>query len=356
MDALLRFRRPRSLARPSPNRARRERLASGFALTLALLLVAACASPSAPSTVPSAASGSIGPAATATAAASPVAAATFPLTVTDDEGTSVEIKAAPQRIVSLTPATTEILFALGLGDRIVAKVEDPASYPAAAARIPNVAKFGSVDVEKIVGLEADLVIAGGNTFTPPEAIAQLRSLKVPTVVVYAPTIDKVFADIELTGLAAGKAQPARELADSMRADFDLVSKAMAGQPKPKVFYEIDATGAIYGPADKSFLAEMIRLAGGDPITTGSPDKFDIPVERLIDADPTIILLGDAAYGVSAADVAARPGWNVISAVRTKTIRPIDDIVVTRPGPRITSGLRSLAAAIHPDVALPSPAP
>ncbi|MFL5680159.1 MAG: ABC transporter substrate-binding protein [Chloroflexota bacterium] len=350
MDSLLRALRLRAAATRA---ARRTTIAAIATLALS---VAACASPAAPSaTISPTATGSTLPVATATSSPS-AAAAAFPLTVTDDEGTSVEIKAEPHKIVSLTPATTEILFSLGLGDRIVAKVEDPASYPAAAARIPNVAKFGSVDVEKIVGLGADLVIAGGNTFTPPEAIAQLRSLKVPTVVVYAPTVDKVFSDVELTGLVAGKGEAAHELADSMRADFDAVSAAMSGQPKPKVFYEIDATGAIYGPADKSFLAEMIRLAGGDPITTGSPDKFDIPVERLIDADPTVILLGDAAYGVSASDVAGRPGWNVISAVKTKTIRPIDDIVVTRPGPRITAGLRALAAAIHPDVALPSPAP
>jgi cobalamin transport system substrate-binding protein len=282
------------------------------------------------------------------------------VTVTDDEGTSVAIPGEPTRIVSLTPATTEILFKLGVGDRIVAKVEDPALYPPEAGKIPNVAKFGSVDVEKIVGLRADLVIAGGNTFTPPEAIAQLRSLDVPTVVVYAPTVAKVFEDVELTGRAVGRAAAARDLAAALRAQFDQIGAATRAAPKPRTWYEIDATGAFYGPADESFLAEMIRLAGGDPITTGSPDKFDIPAERLIKADPEVILLGDAAYGVTNAQVAARPGWKTMTAVTKNAIRPIDDILVTRPGPRIVDGLRALVGALHPEIkvpsAVPSPAP
>ena len=329
-----------------------------LALALAASLLLAACSPAARVTIPPDATGSLLPVSTATPVPSPTAtpAATFPISLTDDESTTVAIPNRPSRIVSLTPSTTELLFALGAGDRIVAKVEDPANYPPEAATIPNVAKYGSVDVEKIVGLRADLVVAGGNTFTPPEAVAQLRSLGIPTAVVYAPTVATVFADIELTGAAVGEAAAAKDLAASLRAGFDEVGAATRSVEAPRVFYEIDATGAIYGPADDSFLAEMIRLAGGDPITTGSRNKFDIPLERLIRADPQVILLGDAAYGVTADQVAARPGWNVMTAVRTKAIRPVDDIVITRPGPRILDGLRALARALHPDLALPSAAP
>jgi cobalamin transport system substrate-binding protein len=317
------------------------------ALVLGALLASGC-SPAARTTIPPDATALTAPVATGT----PVPA--FPLTLTDDEGTSVTIPSEPTKVVSLTPATTELLFKLGVADRIVAKVEDPAHYPAAADTIQNVAKFGSVDVEKIVGLGADLVIAGGNTFTPPEAIAQLRSLKVPTVVVYAPTVAKVFQDLELTGQAVGRGDAARDLAASMRAQFDQIGAATRDAPKPRTWYEIDATGAFYGPADDSFLAEMIRLAGGDPITTGSPNKFDIPAERLLKADPEVILLGDAAYGVTAAQVAARPGWKTMTAVARNAIKPIDDIVVTRPGPRIVDGLRALLEALHPELAVASP--
>ena len=97
---------------------------------------------------------------------------------------------------------------------------------------------------------------------------------------------------------------------------------------------------------------MIELAGGEPITTGSTTSFEIPLETLVTADPEVILLGDAAYGVTADAVAARPGWNVMTAVKNGDIRPVDDIIVTRPGPRLVDGLRALALAIHPDLELP----
>jgi iron complex transport system substrate-binding protein len=123
-----------------------------------------------------------------------------------------------------------------------------------------------------------------------------------------------------------------------------------------VFYELDATGAIYGPADKSFLAEMIEWAGAIPITTGSTEKYEISVERLIQQDPEVILLADAPYGVTAEQVAARPGWKVMTAVKSDAIRSIDDQTVSRPGPRLFLGLELLARTIHPDAAIPSAEP
>jgi iron complex transport system substrate-binding protein len=344
-----------SASRSAPARAARGAtarpiLTTVFGVVLALLVACTPAAPATPVSIPPDASSSVGPPATGTPSAAPSEAA-FPITLTDDEGTTVTIPDEPERIASLTPATTEILFALGVEDRIVAKSEDVANYPPESAEIPDVATFGSVDVERIVDLETDLVVAGGNDFVPADAIARLRTLDIPVVVVYAPDVETVFHDIELTGQAVGEPAEAQELADELRAEFDAVGDATEGLEPPRVFYELDATGAIYGPADRSFLAEMIELAGGDPITTGSPDKFDIPLERLIEADPEVILLGDAAYGVTVEQVAERPGWNVMTAVREGEIRPVEDIVITRPGPRIGEGLRGLAEAIHPDLDL-----
>lgn len=337
------------------------------ALLAALLVVlAACASPAAPSATSAAQpSASVGPAASATAspapspsaAASPSAsplAVTFPLTVTDDEGTTVTIPAAPQRIVSLTPATTELLFKLGIGDRVVGKVQDLTPYPPESTKVPDVAKFGEINVEQTIGLNPDLVIAGGNNFLPADSIRKLRDLKVPTIVIYAPNLDTVYHDLELTGEVVGKPAEAEAIVDGIRADFATVEAATASLPKPRVHYELDDyQGVIYGAADDSFLTDMIRLAGGTPITSGSPDKYDIPAERLIQQDPQVILLADHQT-VKPEDVGKRPGWDVISAVRTNDIRPIDDTTVTRPGPRLGEGLRALALAIHPDLVLPSP--
>lgn len=280
-------------------------------------------------------------------AASPVA---YPLTITDDEGTAVTIPAAPSKIVSLTPATTEILFALGLGPKVVGRT-DADDYPPEARQVPTVATFSGVDVEKIVGAGADLVIAGGNGFNPPDAIAKLRSLHVPVVVVYAKDVRGVFDDIRLIGQATGATAPADQLASSMAQQFDAITTATAAVAHPSVFYEIDATAGIYTAADQSFLAEMISDAGGTPVTTGSTTNFAIPLERLVAANPQIILLGDAAYGTTADQVKARAGWQTITAVRSGAIYPIDDVVVTRPGPRLVQGLIDLVTVIHPELGI-----
>jgi iron complex transport system substrate-binding protein len=219
-----------------------------------------------------------------------------------------------------------------------------------------VASYTAVDVEKIVGLETDLVIAGGNFFNDPAAIAQLRELGVPVVVTYAPDIATVLKDIELIGTAVGLASEARDLTAAMRADFDQVAAATADLPRPRVFYELDATTDIYTAADDSFIAEMIELAGGVPITTGSTTDFAISIEKLVTADPEVIVLGDSVYGVTPEAVAARPGWGVMTAVKAGDIRGVNDLVVTRPGPRLVEGLRELALAIHPTANVPSPAP
>ena len=287
---------------------------------------------------------------------SPTPAPAFPATLTDDEGTSVTLKSEPKKIVSLTPATTEILFALGAGPRVVATT-DFDDYPPAAVVLPDVASYTSVDVEKIVGLGTDLVIAGGNSFNPPDAIAKLRDVGVPVLVVYAPDIAGVLKDIALIGTAVGLPDAAAGMTATMQAGFDAVSSATAGLPKPRTFYELDtSTGTIYTVADGSFSAEMVALAGGAPITTGSKTDFSIPLEKLITADPELILLGDGAYGVTADQVKGRPGWNVMTAVKNGAIRPVNDVIITRPGPRLVEGLRELAMAIHPDLVLPSAAP
>jgi len=321
-----------------------------------VLVLAACTSAGAPSASigPSLAVATATPA--ATAAPTPTPTPPFPAALTDDEGTAVAIPAEPKKIVSLTPAVTETLFALGAGPRVIATT-DFDDYPPAALTLPHVASYTSVDVEKIVGMSADLVIAGGNSFNPPEAIARLRTLKIPVLVVYAPNIAGVLKDIKLIGAAVGLADAATTMTDTMQADFDAVSAATSSLPKPRTFYELDtSTGPIFTVADQSFTQEMIVLAGGTPITTGSTTDFAIPLEKLITADPELILLGDAAYGVTADQVKARSGWKVMTAVKSGAIRPVNDLIVTRPGPRLAAGLRELALAIHPDLVLPSSAP
>lgn len=315
---------------------------------LAACGAAASASPSAPVGTPSA---SLPPTPSVAPSVSVAPSPAFPVTLTGDDGESVTLTAAPAKIVSLTPAETEILYALGAGDRVVGKVEDVANFPAESASVPVVGTFSGVDVEKIVGLGTDLVIAGANGGTQSDAIDKLRSLKVPVLAVYAADVDGVFKDIELTGDAVGAPAEADALIGRIRGQFDDVAAATAGTRKPRVFYETGDQPSIFGIADQSVYAQMISLAGGTPITTGSSTKWDMPIEKLVQADPELIILGDSAYGVTADAVAKRPGWAGLTAVKTKAIVGIDDILVTRPGPRLGDGLLLLVDAIHPELKL-----
>jgi iron complex transport system substrate-binding protein len=285
-----------------------------------------------------------------TAAQSPSAAGGW--TVTDDTGTSVTIRTQPERVISLSPANTETVAALGAGERLVGGT-DLDDHPPELAALPDVATFTGVLMEQLVALEPDLVLAGGNGFTPDADIARMRELGYPVVVVYSSSVDDVLTDIRLIGDALGSeaAETAEALTASMDADLDHIADLAAETGStPRTFYEIGDQPELYGPAPGSFVADMVERAGGDAITTSDPTVFSMPLEQLVAADPEVIVLGDTLYGVCPDIVAARPGWGDLAAVRTGAIRTVDDVVVTRPGPRLAEGLASLARAIHPELA------
>jgi iron complex transport system substrate-binding protein len=325
-------------------------------LLLAAALISACAGATPASSGAPSAQVAGSPTAPATSTPGSSAVAAFPLRLTDDEGRTVDLAAEPRAIVSLTPAVTETLYALGVGDRLVGKVEDFTLYPPEAAAVPDVAHFGSIDVEQIVALGADLVIAGGNNFNPPDQVERLRSLGIPVLTIYGPSLEAALQDLVLVGEAVGRSVQAAELVAGLEAVFSRVRTATSTTSRPRVYYELDATNGYFGPAPDYFGTEMIRLAGGDPLTSGAPGAFQIPEEQIIAFDPQVILLGDAAYGVTPEQVASRPAWSGLSAVVEGAIRPVDDVIVTRPGPRLGQGLLALARAIHPTLALPPAGP
>lgn len=322
------------------------RLSFQFLPLLAVLVFSACAGPNAtPTPAPT-----LGP----SAAPSPTAAPTSTgITLVDDEGTTIELPGVPQTIVSLTPATTEIVFALGVGDRLRGRT-DLDLYPEEAAALPVVATYLGVHIEEVVAIAPDLVIAGGNNFTSAADVTRLRELGIPVLVVYAPDVPGVLADIRLVGKAVGEEGAAEVVVGAIQDRIDEVTAAVAGLERPRTFYEIGYEPEIYGPAPESFVADMVNLAGGDAITTTDPAVFAIPLEQLVTADPEVIVLGDAAYGTCPGSVVTRAGWSGMTAVTDGQIRPADDIIITLPGPRLGEGLAALALAIHPDADIEPP--
>jgi iron complex transport system substrate-binding protein len=274
--------------------------------------------------------------------------------VTDDDGRELTIDAEPQRIVSLAPSNTEIVCALDACDRLVG-VTDFDDHPPEVVDVEDVVIAATVDVELVVGAEPDLVLAAGNELTPAAVIEQLEALGLPVLVLYPETLDEVYADIETIGMALGREPEAGELVADMQARVDAVAAAIDGAERPLTLYEVfHAEGTTYTAGEGSFLASLLELAGATPLTGDAQGV--IAAEDLVAADPELILLGTASYDGTLAEPAAaletvrsRAGWAELRAVRDGAVVPyLDDIVTTRPGPRIVDGLEALARAIHPD--------
>jgi iron complex transport system substrate-binding protein len=284
-----------------------------------------------------------------TASPAPSAPA-YPLTLTDDAGREVVLPAEPERIVSLAPSNTEIVCALDACDRLVG-VTDFDDYPAEVAEVPDVVIGAVVDVELVVEADPDLILAAGNELTPSAVITELGDLGYPVLVLYPESLDEVLADVRMVGQALNASAEADALVVNMEDRIQAVSEAVADAPTPRTFYEVAVfEGAIYTAGEDSFLASLITIAGGDPVT-GDALTTAIALEDLLAADPELILLGDAAYdpSVTPDSVAARPGWDAMTAVVNGGVVVMsEDPVITRPGPRIVDGLEALARAIHPD--------
>jgi iron complex transport system substrate-binding protein len=274
----------------------------------------------------------------------------IPLTLTDDAGRAVEIPAQTARIVSLAPSNTEIVCALHACDRVVG-VTDFDDYPAEVADREKVVVGAQVDVEKVVAAHPDLILAAGNELTPTPVIEQLTRLGYPVLTLYPQSLDEVYGDIALVGHAIDETDAATALVDQMRQRVDAVTRAVAGAHRPRTFYEVSIfEGVIYTAGDGSFLASLIDLAGGEPVT-GEARSTSIGLEQLVSADPQLIILGDSSYDptITPASVADRPGWRELSAVREgHVVAYPDDLVTTRPGPRIVDGLEALARIVHPE--------
>jgi iron complex transport system substrate-binding protein len=327
-------------------------------LVLALIL-SACGASAAPPTAAPAPAPTAAPAATSISAEPTAAPAAVPtsagagITITDSAGRAVTLAATPERLVSLAPSTTEILFALGLGPKLLA-ADEFSDYPAEAKDLPKVGGSNAAyNFEQIVALKPDLVFTAG--ITPPEVIAKLEQLKLSVLVLGKDkaTFDSIFADITLAGQATGQAAQAEQVTTAMKAKLESIkSKAATVTKKPLVYWELDATDPAkpYSIGAGNFVSDMVALVGGVNVF----DKTDSPYpqvssEQVVAANPDVIILSDAAYGITADSVAQRPGWQAITAVEQRRIEPIDDNLVSRPGPRIVDGLEAAAKIIHPEL-------
>jgi iron complex transport system substrate-binding protein len=286
--------------------------------------------------------------ATASARASATPRATsYPLTITDDAGRAVTVARRPQRIVSLAPSNTEILFALGLADRVVG-VDKYSNYPPAAAQKPQISDYSSTNLEQVLVTEPDLILAAG--ITSRDVIAAFESRGLTVVVLNPPTLDGIFGDITLIGQVADVSGAAA----TVRGDLEgrlatLTARLATASTKPRVFFELDAT-QFYTIGPKSFIDDLITRAGGANIAADAATAYpQLSAEQIIAKDPEVIVLSDEGFGTTVATVGTRPGWAGISAVKNNRVVAIDPDLTNRPGPRALDALEQLARALHPEL-------
>jgi iron complex transport system substrate-binding protein len=318
-------------------------LAAGLAL-----LVAGCGSGASDGTTTTVAETTTTAAAetTTTVAAAP-AEGTFPVTVVDDNKASVTIEAQPTRIVSTAPSSTEILFALGLDDRIVG-VTSLDDYPPQAADVAKVGDF-QVNTEAVMALSPDLVVGYAGA---EEALKPVQNAGAPVIILNPSTVDAIYDNITLVGQATGATGKADELVASLKAQIEEISQtAAATGESPKVFYAVDNTLWTCGPG--SFVDNLLTLAHATNVASQSGADsaavqayYQFAPEQLVAADPDIILVPNTAYK-SADEFTSDARFASLRAVKEGHVYLINDIVVTRPGPRVGDGLMTLVDLIHP---------
>ena len=262
------------------------------------------------------------------------------------DSTSVDTSAVEQeaqRIVSLSPTHTEILYAIGAGDQVVA-VDSMSNFPADAA-ITDLSSY-EPNVEAIAEFDPDLVVIGDD-FTG--LADQLAAIGVESWVSSAPvSLDEAYAQIVDLGTAVGRSEAASELADSMKADIEEIIAGAAQLPEgTSYFLELDDT--LYSVTSNTFVGSIFDKFGLRNIadaTEGDTDYPQLSAEFIVSQDPTLIFLADTkCCGASAETVAARPGWDVLSAVINGHVFGLDDDIASRWGPRLVDFVAAIADAL-----------
>jgi iron complex transport system substrate-binding protein len=259
----------------------------------------------------------------------------------DDFGDPVRIGAPPRRIVSLNPATTEILFALGAGSRLVGR-SDYDLWPDSARLVQALGNGIQPNVEAVLGTRPDLVVLYASQDNRPAA-ARFRAAGVNTLALKNDSISDFRRTVETLGAILGDSVRARSVTDSVYHTIDRVRASTSTLTRPTVFWHIwDAPLITIGAG--SFMNELVNIAGARNVYADidAPSKT-ISLEDVARRDPEFVLAGP----IGAAKIAADPRWRIVRAVRDGKVLVVDTVVVARPSVRLGEAALSLANLLHP---------
>ncbi len=247
---------------------------------------------------------------------------------------------APQAIVSLSPTSTEMLYAIGAGDQVVA-VDDRSDYPADAP-VTDLSGY-TPNVEAILGYEPDLVVANADT---ADLVAGLEQAGVETLILPAAgKLDDTYAQIEHLGAATGHVGDAAELVAQMKTDIDGILAGLPERETPLTYYhELDNT--FYTVTDDTYIGDIYSMLGLTSIATGGNGYPQLSAEYVLEQNPDVIFLADGqCCGVTPEVVAQRAGWNELSAVRDGHVYVLDEDIASRWGPRVVDLMREIARIV-----------
>lgn len=273
------------------------------------------------------------------------------LTFTDGLGREISWNGPAQKVISLAPSNTEILFAIGAGSQVVGR-DNLSDYPAEAANVTDIgSSFEALNTELIVSLKPDLVLAA--EINTPEQVKQLEDLGLTVYYLKNPlTLEEMYGNLEIVAQMTAHETETATLIESLKARVAAVDEKIAPiSSRPRVFYELDATDPAkpYTAGKGTFITQLIERAGGQNIAADIDGYPQLSLEQVVAADPAFIILGDAAYGVTPESIASRPGWENLSAVKNNQVFPFDDNLVSRPGPRLVDALEELAKLLRPEL-------
>jgi len=271
-------------------------------------------------------------------------------TYTDAVGREVSVPDRPQRIVSLVPSVTEILFAIG-ADQQLAAVTDFCTYPAEARKLPSVGSYADPGLENILAHRPDLVIATA-AMNSPALIAQLEKLDIPVYVIEAHSVPQTLATIRAIGQLTGHITQAEALARDIASRIRRIQQQVPDDHRPSILACILLQPLTVAGPD-TFINNLIEIAGGRNVVPAGPSRYPTwNFEALLMADPDFILLSPHPGQPDIQNFFAP--WTQLKAVANQRIVQIDADWLYRPGPRMILGIEALAKILYPDLKIETP--
>jgi len=275
---------------------------------------------------------------------------TGPFAVLEDQmGRKVVINKLPQRIISLSPGNTEIAFSIGLEQRIVG-VTDFCNYPAEALKKEKVGGFAKPNLEAIIALKPDLVLAGNMHDT---TIKKLEEMGIAALILSPASLEEVYASMKLVGAATGNEEAAAKVVAGMQGRIQKVQEKLAAIPAQKrvrVYYEVYSK-PLMSAGGLSLINEVLLLAGGKNIFADVLEKHPkISDEAVVERDPQYIFFPKmhGSEEIKGDFFAQRPVWKKITAVKEEKVFGVESDAISRPGPRLINAVEEVAILLYPD--------